>query len=198
MVVAGDWVCGINQGGDGKNGVNVSRVEQRERFGNSIWCLLNGQEQEEISTVKDRCAAARAAGCRVIYLEQSPDEIQQYLNQGAVQSIAVQDDTYAMSLCDAVLITFGSDNPRDVHPITLDAISTPGEYWLNPPRPRDDGGNALVVEEVVDWFRAQREMDEVMGEEGCIVREEDLEDDKYGEDLSDEEMDKILADLDDI
>ena len=55
-----------------------------------------------------------------------------------------------------------------------------------------------MVEEVVDWFRAQREMDEVMGEEGCIVREEDLEDDKYGEDLSDEEMDKILADLDDI
>ena len=135
---------------------------------------------EEKSSVKDRCAAARAAGCRVIYLEQLSDEYD------------VQDDDEAMSLCDAVVDTFGNDNPRDLQPITLDAISTPGDYWLNPPTPRDDVGNAVAIDEIVEWFRSEREMEEVLADGECVVPGEDVD----GDEMSEEEMNKILADLD--
>lgn len=141
-------------------------------------------ERGEKSTGRDRCAAARAAGCRLIYLEQSTDET----GQGA----AVEDDMQTMALCDAVIDTFGNDNPRDLQPITLDAISTPGDYWLNPPSPRDDGGNRVAADEIVEWFRSEREMDAVVGDEGCVVIDEEEENEK----MSEEEMNKILADLD--
>eukprot|EP00571_Detonula_confervacea_P013038 CAMPEP_0172311282 /NCGR_PEP_ID=MMETSP1058-20130122/14497_1 /TAXON_ID=83371 /ORGANISM="Detonula confervacea, Strain CCMP 353" /LENGTH=412 /DNA_ID=CAMNT_0013024425 /DNA_START=116 /DNA_END=1354 /DNA_ORIENTATION=+ len=143
-------------------------------------------EEEDImtSTVKVRCAAARAAGCRVIYLEQLPDQAQ--------TNVDVRDDTQTMSLCDAVIDTFGNDNPRDLQPITLDAVSTPGDYWLNPPTPRDDVGNGVDVDEIVEWFRSERVIDEILGDEGCTVLDEEVE----GDEMSEEEMNAILADLD--
>jgi len=150
--------------------------------------ILN--EQELLPTVQDRCAAARAAGCRIIYIEQSPD------NPLENENASILDDIATMSLCDAVVTGYGSDNPRDINPISLDAISTPGEYWLNPPNPRDDCGNAVVVDEVVEWFRLQRELDDVVGDTNCVV-EGDLQDDvSEAEAMSDEEIDSILADLD--
>lgn len=136
------------------------------------------------SMVKDRCDAARAAGCRVIYLEQIPD--------GTQQSIAIEDDTHTMSLCDAVIDTYGNANPRDLQPINLDAISTPGNYWLNPPNPRDDMGNAVSLDDLVEWYRSERELDEeVEGAEEHDTNEKELD-----SEMSEEEMNKILADLD--
>ena len=96
------------------------------------------------STVKDRCVAARAAGCRVIYLEN-------------FEGVGIQDDRQTMSLCDAVIDTYGNDNPRDIQPISLDAISTPGDYWLNPPNQRDEFGNAVSIDELIEWYRSERE-----------------------------------------
>lgn len=139
------------------------------------------EEEDEMSTVKDRCAAARAAGCRIIYLEQL---IQTDVN--------VQDDTQTMSLCDAVIDTFGNDNPRDLQPISLDAVSTPGDYWLNPPSPRDDVGNGVAADEIVEWFRSEREIEEILQDEGCTVLDDEVE----GDEMSEEEMNAILADLD--
>mmetsp|Transcript_13880 Transcript_13880/g.33624 ORF Transcript_13880/g.33624 Transcript_13880/m.33624 type:complete len:436 (+) Transcript_13880:133-1440(+) len=145
------------------------------------------EDGEDLFNVKDRCAAARAAGCRIIYLENLSDQTQ--------HNIDIQDnDTQTMSLCDAVIDTFGNDNPRDLQPITLDAISTPGDYWLNPPSPRDDVGNAVAVDDIVEWFRSEREMDENVGDEACVVLDEEEGDDEMSED----EMSKILADLDGI
>ena len=92
-----------------------------------------------------------------------------------------------------MISTYGNDNPRDIQPITLDAISTPGDYWLNPLSCRDDAGNSVSVEEIVEWFRAEREMEEAVGDLGCVVRE-DVDDDQMSED----EMKRILADLDQI
>ncbi len=110
-------------------------------------------------TARDHCAAARAAGCRVVYLEQINDD--QRENQGFV---AIHDDAQTMSLCDAVISTYGNDNPRDlIQPITLDTISTPGDYWLNPPTPRDDVGNSVDVDKLVDWFRSIRVLHDVVG-----------------------------------
>jgi len=142
-------------------------------------------DESERSTVKDRCAAARAAGCRIIYVEEVPGD-------EAKHSIAIEDDAQAMSLCDAVIDTFGNDNPRDLQPITLDAISTPGDYWLNPPSPRDDVGNAVAVDEIVEWFRSERELDQALGDQECVVPDEDV----GGDEMSEEEMSRILADLD--
>ncbi len=135
------------------------------------------------SIVRDRCAGARAAGCRVVYLEQITKE------EGFA---AIQDDVPTMSLCDAVIGSYGNDNPRDLlQPITLDAISTPGDYWLNPPTPRDDAGNSVAVDELVDWFRSERVLRDVVGNSAVISEEENI----YGEEMSEEEMRSILADL---
>jgi hypothetical protein len=138
------------------------------------------------SIVRDRCAGARAAGCRVVYLEQITKE------QGFV---AIQDDAPTMSLCDAVIGSYGNDNPRDLlQPITLDAISTPGNYWLNPPTPRDDVGNTVAVDELVDWFRSERVLRDVVGNSVAISEGENV---SVGEEMSEEEMKSILADLND-
>ncbi|KAL9182732.1 hypothetical protein ACHAXT_004011 [Thalassiosira profunda] len=101
------------------------------------------------------------------------------------------DDPQTMNLCDAVIDSFGNDNPRDLQPISLDAISTPGDYWLNPPSPRDDVGNAVSVDELVEYFRSEREMDEAVGDAECVVADDLLEEDTMSED----EMARILADL---
>lgn len=142
------------------------------------------------SNVRNRCAAARAAGCRVIYLEQILDD-----NTEKQGFVAIQDDAPTMSLCDAVIGAYGNDNPRDLlQPITLDAISTPGDYWLNPPTPRDDVGNSVSVDELVDWFRSERVFRDVVGNVGSVVISEE-ENVSEGDEMSEEKMKAILADL---
>jgi len=141
-------------------------------------------EGEERSTVKDRCAAGRAAGCRVIYLEN--------LTSDENLPVSIEDDTDAMSLCDAVIDSFGNDNAREIQPVSLDAISTPGDYWLNPPNPRDDVGNGVAVDEIVEYFRTEREMEDALSDSGCVVVDNDVAD----EEISEDEMAAILADLD--
>ena len=131
------------------------------------------------STSKDRCDAARAAGCRVIYLQNLEGDM--------------QDDTQTMSLCDAVIDTYGNDNPRDLQPISLDAISTPGDYWLNPPNQRDEFGNAVSIDELVEWYRSERESDEAPSDTDHIKADEIVQ-----EEMSEDEMARILADLDGI
>ncbi|KAL7456159.1 hypothetical protein ACHAWC_007667 [Mediolabrus comicus] len=143
----------------------------------------NGYVDNDTSRVKDRCAASRAAGCRVIYLE--------HLSSDQILPVSIEDDTDAMSLCDAVLDSFGNNNPRDLQPVSLDAISTPGDYWLNPPNPRDDIGNAVSLDEIVAYFRAERDMED----SGCVV-DVDADNDDFDDEMSEDEMAAILADLD--
>eukprot|EP00956_Cyclotella_meneghiniana_P027376 scaffold61142_cov57-Cyclotella_meneghiniana.AAC.13 len=144
------------------------------------------EEGKITSSVRDRCAAARAAGCRIVYLENlDPNNL-------------VQDDEHAISRCDAIIETYGTDNLRDLQqPISLDAISTPGDYWLNPPLPRDDSGNNVAVDDVVEWFRAEREMESaVSGDLGyTVVDNDDDDDDDDDGQMSEDEMARILADL---
>jgi hypothetical protein len=59
--------------------------------------------------------------------------------------------------------------------------------------PRDDEGNAVVADDVVKWFRDERDMEDAVGDMGCVVNDVDDTDD---EQMSEEEMTKILADLD--
>ena len=143
-------------------------------------------EEERKNHVKDRCTAARLAGCRVIYVEHIPNPTPQKI------ATTILDDLPTMALCDAVIDTFGNDNPRDLQSITLDAISTPGDFWLNPPSPRDDMGNAVSVDEIVELFRSERV------ESKTASKNANDEDAVAGNDndMSEEEMKAILADLD--
>ena len=124
-----------------------------------------------------------------------PDKILFYIiSENLDPNKLVQDDEHAISRCDAIIETYGTDNLRDLQqPISLDAISTPGDYWLNPPLPRDDSGNNVAVDDVVEWFRVEREMESaVSGDLGCTVVDDDVDDGQMSED----EMARILADLD--
>jgi hypothetical protein len=145
-------------------------------------------EEGHKSLVKDRCTAARAAGCRIIYVEQSPQQTQQQ------RMTTIQDDMSTMALCDAVIDTFGNDNPRDLQSITLDAISTPGDYWLNPPSPRDDLGNSVSVDEIVELIRSKREASKSKSQD---TSSNDASIEAVNE-MSEDEIKAILADLDGI
>jgi hypothetical protein len=105
--------------------------------------------------------------------------------------LPVEDNEHAISRCDAVIDTYGNDNSRDIQPISLDAISTPGDYWLNPPCPRDDSGNAVVADDIIQWFCSERDMKAAVGNAACVVAEDGIEDE-----MSEDEMARILADLD--
>ena len=147
--------------------------------------LIIGEEEHK-SNVKDRCTAARVAGCRVIYVEKLQNQTRQEKNN------YIKDDMPTMALCDAVISTFGNDDPRDPQPITLDAISTPGDYWLNPPTPRDDKGNSVSVDEKVESFRSNRAASTSVSKDVSDNAAEIDEDNGISED----DINAILADLD--
>lgn len=140
--------------------------------------VSTSNQDSTLPRVKCRCDAARASGCRVIYLEN-------------LEGGGIQDDTQTLSLCDAVIDTYGNDNPRDLQPISLDAISTPGDYWLNPPNQRDEFGNAVSIDELVEWYRSERESDKAPSDTDHIKADEIAQ-----EEISEDELAKILADLD--
>lgn len=72
----------------------------------------------------------------------------------------------------------------EIADLWLEDIATPGSYWLNPPHPRDDLGAKVDVEQVIEWFRTGS---------GVVGASNGGKDD--GE-MSEEEMARILADLD--
>jgi hypothetical protein len=51
------------------------------------------------------------------------------------------------ALADAVV-----DDNHDWPSLFMDNIATPGSYWLNPPHPREDNGNAVDVERVIQAY----------------------------------------------
>ena len=69
-----------------------------------------------LGTSEDHSRAARAAGMRVLSLEDNP-------------------------LADAVVDSFED--------LWLEDIATPGSFWLNPPHPRDDDGNKVDVDKLI-------------------------------------------------
>jgi len=146
---------------------------------------------------RDRCSAARAAGCRIIYLEQQQQQpsLDDPTTNGQQHLVMIHDDESTMSLCDAVIDTYGNDNIRELlQPISLDAISTPGNYWLNPPTPRDDFGNSVSVDDLVNKYRLERL---VHHRASCESLQEDERDENANEGImSEQEIDSILADLD--
>jgi hypothetical protein len=114
----------------------------------------------------------------------------------------IHDDESTMSLCDAVIDTYGNDNICDLQqPISLDAISTPGNYWLNPPTPRDEFGNSVSVDDLVNKYRLERLLVHHNRASSCksslqVEEEEEVSENVNADLMSEEEIDYILADLD--
>jgi hypothetical protein len=192
VFIAGDWVSSPNREGEEEE----EEETEQERIVNNKRSTLS----------RDRCSAARAAGCRVIYLEQQQQQQQPLLlddpttNSNQNQLVMIHDDESTMSLCDAVIDTFGNDNIRDLlQPISLDAISTPGNYWLNPPTPRDEFGNSVSVEDLVNKYRLERLLVHHSRASSCESLQEEEEEASENVNvgvMSEEEIDSILADLD--
>lgn len=69
----------------------------------------------------------------------------------------------------------------DFYNLYLEDVATPGSFWLNPPYPRDDDGNKVYVEDVLEEDVVESEMTQQ------IVKDD--------EDLSDDELQAILNDM---
>eukprot|EP00667_Euglena_gracilis_P011642 EG_transcript_11905 len=76
--------------------------------------------------------AARKAGMRVVCVEEAEDA-------------PLGPEDHVDDVADAVVSTLGEEGDWEV--VTVDDISTPGSFWLNPPYPRDEFGNK------VDWMQ---------------------------------------------
>lgn len=130
-----------------------------------------------------RTSAARLAGMRTLYIETD-----------GVGSCDADD------LADAVVETLGTKDDWEM--ITLDSISTPGSFWLNPPMARDDDGNRVDTDDLITWFLEERtgrnnksdnEIDSNGGGESEIMMEDAV---SGSDELGEEDLESILADLD--
>lgn len=71
--------------------------------------------------------------------------------------------------------------------IVMDDIATPGSFWLNPPHPRDDEGNAVDPLTVMERYESDGPKSSSASGNAAITQEETLDDDYLA---------AILADMD--
>lgn len=91
------------------------------------------------------------------------------------------------------------DDSHDWSSLWMDDIATPGSYWWNPPRPRDNDGNAVDFETVIQAYE-DAEAAAAVGNDGKFIhpihvistRQKLLDNDA----LSYAELAKLLADID--
>ena len=136
---------------------------------------VDGAVIQSSTVSRARCTAAKLAGLRVLYLEP--------------EGLGTSD---AEDLADAIVTGLGADDDWEV--VTLDDIATPGSYWLNPPVGKDEAGNRVNLVALCDAFR------QVRSGRGESAAESPTSlstlDDKSDDSMSQDEMAKILADLD--
>jgi hypothetical protein len=73
----------------------------------------------------------------------------------------------------------------DSYDFYLDDIATPGSFWLNPPHPRDDEGNKVYVEDLIEHLERDDSSKGSGSEESAAA----------GDDTEDDELRRILADM---
>ena len=126
------------------------------------------------STSRARASAARLAGTRVMYIEKD--------------GLGTCD---ADDLVDGVVESIGTEDDWEM--VTLDDISTPGSFWLNPPNPRDDSGDRVDPEDVVAFFLKERNAIGLNAGESLNLNQPSSD---MADDLSEKDLEDILADLD--
>ncbi|KAL3940610.1 MAG: hypothetical protein SGBAC_004894 [Bacillariaceae sp.] len=75
--------------------------------------------------------------------------------------------------------------------IYMDDIATPGSFWLNPPHPKDDEGNGVDIEQVIDFFESSEG-----SEFGGSPEESTKASNIKSEELDDDQIAAMLADID--
>ena len=162
--------------------VLVSGPDGRPTDGNidveAVAASVDGAVIQSNTVSRARCTAAKLAGMRVLYLEP--------------EGMGTSD---AEDLADAIVTGLGSDNDWEV--VRLDDIATPGSYWLNPPVGKDEAGNRVNLVALCDAFQQVRSC----GLEGADTQASTSSSsaNKSGggeEQMSEDEMASILADLD--
>ncbi len=130
------------------------------------------------SLSRDRCIASRVAGMRVVYIE-----------DGNIGSCTAED------VCDGVVETLGSDSDWDI--VTMDDISTPGSFWLNMAVPKDENGDRVYTSEVIDYYQQLRtKTTKDNGSFSESIDDDGLIENTVTQELNEEDIEKILADLD--
>mmetsp|Transcript_12503 Transcript_12503/g.27727 ORF Transcript_12503/g.27727 Transcript_12503/m.27727 type:complete len:427 (-) Transcript_12503:99-1379(-) len=130
-----------------------------------------------------RCTAGKLAGARVLYLE--------HMGLGTAD---------AEDLADAIVPGLGSDDDWEV--VSLDDIATPGSYWLNPPVSRDEDGNRVNLIALCSAFQDARSTNATTESSSGKARDDAVSTSTKdtpiaaAEDMSEDEMARILADLD--
>jgi hypothetical protein len=138
----------------------------------AVAASINGAVIKSNTVSRARCTAAKLAGMRVLYLEP--------------EGLGTSD---AEDLADAIVAGLGSDDDWEV--VTLDDIATPGSYWLNPPVGQDEAGNIVNLVALCGAFQEVRS-----GQgEGNDAPSRTL---SSSVNMSEDEMEQILADLDDL
>jgi hypothetical protein len=137
----------------------------------------NSSDGSYESISRDRAVASRTAGMRVMYIE-----------DGRLGSCTAED------VSDGIVDSLGTEDDWSI--VTMDCISTPGSFWLNMAQPRDENGNRVNAYEVIDRYTKlrtpARQNRGLKDEENVKEKENDPTDDVMDED----EIRKILEDLD--
>lgn len=135
-------------------------------------CVVFVDSESGSRYTRNRCSASRMAGMRVIYVE----------SNGTCD---------AEDLVDGVVSSIGEENDWDI--VTLDSISTPGSFWLNPPSPRDNDGNQVNPDDVVQEFIEKR----LFSKNVQSVNEKKKEIETQPE-IDEDFLSQVLADMDPI
>ena len=124
----------------------------------------------------NRCLASWYAGMRVLLIADSNN------NQ--------EDDVPADAIIDE---TLGTD--QDWSMITLDDVSTPGSFWLNMAQPRGQNGDRIDTFQIIQQYADQRSSQQQQNtdQDETSTEQQNHDDD---DELDEDELAKILADLD--
>ena len=100
--------------------------------------------------------------------------------------------TRAARACGMRVLCFADNDWADAivdsYDFYLDDIATPGSFWLNPPHPRDDDGNKVYVEDLIEEY-------EQAAENGDTGEVEPLTTVPETDEMDDDELQSILADM---
>ena len=101
------------------------------------------------------------------------------------------EQTRAARFCGMRVMSFSDNDLADAiidsFDFYLDDIATPGSFWLNPPHPRDDEGNKVYVEDLIDEFETKKRDDT------GIVKDQNKS--MESDEVDDDELKRILADM---
>lgn len=101
------------------------------------------------------------------------------------------EQTRAARFCGMRVMCFNDNDLADAivdeFDFYLDDIATPGSFWLNPPHPRDDEGNKVYVEDLIEEFETT--------EKDVTTATNQPTESEQRDEMDDDELQRILVDM---